>query len=227
MGLVLVYGEHNQVTACYSGPGSERRHVRFKKLPDGSLLPVDRGRRRAAVIAEIGPALEAHGTDVRAQSTPGQKRCLDADELVARVVETQSLGMSVERACHEIADEKQCEMDSVRRVHYGNLARVRRRWARNDALEDLLVASQGVADVLEAFPNATGALRSRATQLVDSCIQLSREVNLQSSTFVDPELCGPVLAGLIHKHQRATGLPFGVASMEIAQTLGWSVAQLR
>jgi len=113
------FREGGTVWACYAWWNPQRhKHVQFTTLPDGSLLPNDRGGRRTAVIDDVSAILRAHGVAVTSRGTPGRRSKLPLSEIVADVGRRRPTDDSFEAVFKAVAAERDCEWDSVRRRYW-------------------------------------------------------------------------------------------------------------
>jgi hypothetical protein len=113
------FRESGTVWACYAWWNPQRhKHVQFTTLPDGSLLPNDRGGRRTAVIDDVSAILRAHGVAVTSRGTPGRRSKLPLSEIVADVGRRRPTEDSFEAVFKAVAAERDCEWDSVRRRYW-------------------------------------------------------------------------------------------------------------
>jgi hypothetical protein len=94
-----------------------RATIHFNPSRDGGLIPKDRGKRREAVIDELGYLLDAHGVSVSARERPGPPSKLPADEVVAAVDRLRSEGHTYTAAYAKVAEERHFTPTYVKRQY--------------------------------------------------------------------------------------------------------------
>lgn len=204
------FREDGTVWACYGWSNPQRRKdVQFKTLPDGSLAPLDRGRRRTDVVDDLVAILRAHGVAVTSRQTPGPRSGLPPREIVADVDQLRSQHLSVDAACRKVAAERGYSPDSVRRRYWTQ---------RKDLRKHTEAPPTGSVDNhYEGAPQPTrpSCSHTRLRSLSD----LASEAGADS-------LCGPLLSERIRQLRSKRGLTFAQASASLAAKMGWTSEQL-
>jgi hypothetical protein len=130
----FVVRDDGTISALYPSDLVRRRPVRYRRSKDGRVVPVDRGKRRARVIEETGPFLDAVGPQHPEYpgSFPGitseDKRGpvgADVATIFERVEALRSDGYTVDAACQQVSDETYWSYSVVRRHYYSERKRRR------------------------------------------------------------------------------------------------------
>ncbi len=117
-GRQVAFRKDGTATAWSDWSETPRRAViRFNPARDGGLIPKDRGKRREAVIDELGYLLDAHGVSLSARERPGPQSKLPADDVVAAVDRLRSEGHSFTAAYAKIAEEQHFAPTYVKRQY--------------------------------------------------------------------------------------------------------------
>lgn len=126
---VFIFRDDGSAVAVWPWGGSKRRTpLRFRRSRNGGLIPVERGRHRAAAIAEVGYLLDAWGVPVAVREPGGPipgSLGLPADEVVALVGALRPKAGSIAAACVEVANQPRYTYtpDWIRRTYYAGRER--------------------------------------------------------------------------------------------------------
>lgn len=100
------------------GSTNRRTPIRFNRSRDGGLVPAERGRRRKAVIEELGPILSAHGVALSDEEQRGLISYISPEELVVRIDALRKDGASASDAIRQVAEENQMTVKYIQDRYY-------------------------------------------------------------------------------------------------------------
>ena len=117
-GRQIAFREDGTATAWSNWSETPRRTlIRFKPSRDGGLIPKERGKRRSAVIEELGSLLNDHGVSVTARERPGPESQLPEDEVVAAVEQLRTELGTLDAAYAEVAKVRGFAASYVKRLY--------------------------------------------------------------------------------------------------------------